>query len=315
MNSVLQCMSNTSDLTKAIKTLVPVRSSGKDQRIFTEFQDLIKQLWRSGNRSANPSEFKQAFSSKHRMYSGSAQQDSQEFLRFFLDSMHNALNTATKAEPITIDDSMSESRKSDLMWIWYSKTEHSVIKDLFAGQLKSTLKCTVCDNTSTNFDPFWDLSLPIPSNTRCKLADCLDLFIKEEVLDGDEMPTCSKCKTRRKCTKSFTIQRFPKILVIHLKRFSETRWSKLTTLVEFPTSESGLKLSPYASTSSNDSSNGYSLYATSNHMGSTAGGHYVAFCKHPNNRRWYEYNDNSVSEASESSLVSSSAYLLFYERV
>lgn len=171
-------------------------------------------MWRPGNRSVNPSEFKMALSSKHRMYSGSAQQDSQEFLRFFLDSLHSALNTAAKAEPITIEDSMSDSRRADLMWNWYSKTENSPIKDLFVGQLKSTLRCTVCDNTSVTFDPFWDLSLPIPSNSRCKLSDCLDQFNKEEILDGDEMPTCSKCKTRRKCTKSFTIQRFPKILVI-----------------------------------------------------------------------------------------------------
>ncbi|XP_063703398.1 ubiquitin carboxyl-terminal hydrolase Usp2 isoform X2 [Culicoides brevitarsis] len=316
MNSVLQCLSHTKELTRGIRALVPVRAAGKDQRIFTEFQKLIKELWTPGNRSVNPSEFKMAFSSKHRMYSGSAQQDSQEFLRFFLDSVHGALNTATKADPITLEDSMSDARKAELMWNWYSKTENSVIKDLFVGQLKSTLKCTECGNTSTTFDPFWDLSVSLPSNTRCKLSDCLDSFIKEEILDGDEMPTCSKCKTRRKSTKSFTIQRFPKILVIHLKRFSETRWSKLTTLVEFPTSEGGLNLEPYASSSNSDSSNGlYSLYATSNHMGSTAGGHYVAFCKHPVSKKWHEFNDNSVTDAPESSLVSSSAYLLFYERM
>lgn len=57
-------------------------------------------------------------------------------------------------------------------------------------------------------------SVPLQSSSRCKLESCLDFFIKEEVLDGDEMPTCSKCKTRRKSTKSFTIQRFPKYLVI-----------------------------------------------------------------------------------------------------
>lgn len=55
---------------------------------------------------------------------------------------------------------------------------------------------------------------------------------------------------------------------LDLKRFSETRWSKLTTLVDFPTNEGGLNLSQYASTSSNDASKAiYSLYATSNHMG------------------------------------------------
>lgn len=60
----------------------------------------------------------------------------------------------------------------------------------------------------------FSVPLPSPSTSRCKIENCLDLFIKEEILDGDEMPTCSKCKTRRKCTKSFTIQRFPKYLVI-----------------------------------------------------------------------------------------------------
>lgn len=121
----------------------------------------------------------------------------------------------------------------------------------------------------------------------------MEFFIKEEVLDGDEMPTCSKCETRRKCTKSFTIQRFPKYLVIRkctffqierfffcawlqlfclfvdLKRFSETRWSKLTNIVEFPTGDRELDMSPYAS-STNSSPATYSLYGISNHMGKFA---------------------------------------------
>lgn len=61
---------------------------------------------------------------------------------------------------------------------------------------------------------FQCVSVSLPTSSRCKLESCLDLFIKEEILDGDEMPTCSKCKTRRKSTKSFAIQRFPKYLAI-----------------------------------------------------------------------------------------------------
>lgn len=117
-------------------------------------------------------------------------------------------------EIIDHDYHCSDNKKADLTWEWYARHENSLIRDLFVGQLKSTLKCTTCGNTSVTFDPFWDLSVPLPSSSRCKLEACLDLFIREEVLDGDEMPTCSKCKTRRKCTKSFTIQRFPKYLVI-----------------------------------------------------------------------------------------------------
>lgn len=49
-----------------------------------------------------------------------------------------------------------------------------------------------------------------------------------------------------------------------LKRFSETRWSKMTNIVEFPTGERELNMAPYAA---NSSSAQYSLYGICNHMG------------------------------------------------
>ncbi|XP_053950485.1 ubiquitin carboxyl-terminal hydrolase Usp2 isoform X1 [Anastrepha ludens] len=314
MNSVIQCLSHTSELTKFLRTYNGSRSaSSKDQQILQEFAKLIREMWTSNVHSVTPMDLKRAFSTKHRMYSDYNQQDAQEFLRFFLDSLHSALNSGVKGEHLKIDDNLSDNKKADLTWEWYSRHENSLVRDLFVGQLKSTLRCTTCGNTSVTFDPFWDLSVSLPSSSRCKLESCLDLFIREEVLDGDEMPTCAKCRQRRRCTKSFTIQRFPKYLVIHLKRFSETRWSKLSNIVEFPTGERELNMASYGS---NPNTNiYYSLYAISNHMGSTAGGHYVALCKHPVSRKWHEFNDNIVSDTlSENNLVSSSAYILFYER-
>lgn len=158
MNSVLQCLSHTNELMRYMKTHANgLRTTTKDQRILAEFAKLIRDMWTPNNRSVTPMEFKSAFSSKYRMYSGSAQQDAQEFLRFFLDALHCALNTGTKGEHLQIDDSLSDNKKADLTWEWYSKSENSVIKDLFVGQLKSTLRCTTCGNTSVTFDPFWDL--------------------------------------------------------------------------------------------------------------------------------------------------------------
>ncbi|XP_022216549.2 ubiquitin carboxyl-terminal hydrolase Usp2 isoform X3 [Drosophila obscura] len=314
MNSVIQCLSHTTELTRFLRTHHGSRSSAtKDQLILFEFAKLIQEMWTTSVHTVTPMDLKRAFSAKHRMYSDYNQQDAQEFLRFFLDSLHSALNSGIKGETLNIDDNLSDNKKADLTWEWYTRHENSLVRDLFVGQLKSTLKCTTCGNTSVTFDPFWDLSVPLPSSSRCKLEACLDLFIREEILDGDEMPTCSKCKTRRKCTKSFTIQRFPKYLVIHLKRFSETRWSKLSNIVEFPTADRDLNMASYGANS--NSNVHYSLYAISNHMGSTAGGHYTALCKHPVSRKWHEFNDNIVSDSvAENFLVSSSAYILFYER-
>lgn len=66
--------------------------------------------------------------------------------------------------------------------------------DLFAGQLRSSLHCSVCSHYSNTFDVFCDLSLPIPkrgSIGEVTLRDCLDLFSQEEKLDKENSPVCS----------------------------------------------------------------------------------------------------------------------------
>lgn len=72
----------------------------------TEFSKLIQEMWTTNVHSVTPMELKRAFSTKHRMYSDYNQQDAQEFLRFFLDSLHSALNSGVKGETLNIDDNL-----------------------------------------------------------------------------------------------------------------------------------------------------------------------------------------------------------------
>lgn len=81
-------------------------SSAKDQKVWTEFCKLIQQMWQPGTKSVNPSDLKMALSNKYRMYSGSAQQDAQEFLRYLLDALHGALNSGGQKISLHIDDDM-----------------------------------------------------------------------------------------------------------------------------------------------------------------------------------------------------------------
>ncbi|GAB6028374.1 hypothetical protein CHUAL_002542 [Chamberlinius hualienensis] len=326
MNSVLQCLSNTRPLMeysvqeKYISD-INVSTSSMKGALIKSFASLLQSMRNddSNNSAVNPQAFKSQIQKFAPRFMGYSQQDAQEFLRYLLQGLHEDVNRlVSKPTPIhtDIDDNLSDNQKASESWRRYLRFDDSKIVDLFVGQLKSTLRCTSCGHTSVTFDPFWDLSLPLPKQSgSVKLQNCFELFTSEEVLNGDEKPTCAKCKTRRKCTKSFSIQKFPKILVIHLKRFSpsEKYRAKLTTTVDFPLYN--LDLSAFAVNSNQSQNCAYNLYGVSNHSGTVFTGHYTAFCKHPYSGDWYDYNDVRVTKVSQNSVVSSEAYVLFYEQV
>lgn len=171
----------------------------------------------------------------------------------------------------------SLDEEAAVAWKRYLQLNDSIITDLFAGMLQSTIECLTCHHKSNSFDPFLDLSVPIyrdPDATSGKggflgsfrtsnpnsgitgadsnkstIEKCLAKFTAEEFLDGDNMYMCEKCRKKRKSLKQLYIYRYPKILVVHIKRFrfSTTRREKLSTDVHFPLS--GLDLSPYISPS------------------------------------------------------------------
>ncbi|CAK7318591.1 Ubiquitin carboxyl-terminal hydrolase 2 [Vulpes lagopus] len=320
MNSILQCLSNTRELRDYCLQRLYMRDLSHSSNVHTalmeEFAKLIQTIWTSSpNDVVSPSEFKTQIQRYAPRFVGYNQQDAQEFLRFLLDGLHNEVNRVTvrpKSNPENLDH-LPDDEKGRQMWRKYLEREDSRIGDLFVGQLKSSLTCTDCGYCSTVFDPFWDLSLPITKRgyPEVTLTDCMRLFTKEDVLDGDEKPTCCRCRARKRCIKKFSIQRFPKILVLHLKRFSESRirTSKLTTFVNFPLRD--LDLREFASENTNHAV--YNLYAVSNHSGTTMGGHYTAYCRSPVTGEWHTFNDSSVTPMSSSQVRTSDAYLLFYE--
>ena len=140
-------------------------------------------------------------------------------------------------EQILDDPDLGPEEKGQQCMEVYLSKDNSFITDLFLGQFRSTLKCSTCSNESVTFEPFWVISVPIPSKKESPtIRDCLEDFVKVETLDGDERPTCERCKERRKCQKWYSVERWPQVLVIHLKRFAPvgSYRSKLTGIVDTP---------------------------------------------------------------------------------
>uniref|UniRef100_A0A4W4HRK3 Ubiquitin carboxyl-terminal hydrolase n=1 Tax=Electrophorus electricus TaxID=8005 RepID=A0A4W4HRK3_ELEEL len=145
------------------------------------------------------------------------------------------------------------------------------------------------------------------------LRECIELFTTMETLGEHDPWYCPTCKKHQQATKKFDLWSLPRILVVHLKRFSYNRcWrDKLDTVVDFPIRDLNMsefvcdpKASPYV----------YDLVAVSNHYGGMGGGHYTAYAKNKSDGKWYYFDDSSVSPASEDQIVTKAAYVLFYQR-
>ncbi|XP_012578051.1 PREDICTED: ubiquitin carboxyl-terminal hydrolase 33 isoform X3 [Condylura cristata] len=146
------------------------------------------------------------------------------------------------------------------------------------------------------------------------LQDCLAAFFARDELKGDNMYSCEKCKKLRNGVKFCKVQKFPEILCIHLKRFRhELMFStKISTHVSFPLE--GLDLQPFLAKDSPAQIVTYDLLSVICHHGNASSGHYIAYCRNNLNNLWYEFDDQSVTEVSESTVQNAEAYVLFYRK-
>uniref|UniRef100_A0A8C5FKY2 Ubiquitin carboxyl-terminal hydrolase n=1 Tax=Gadus morhua TaxID=8049 RepID=A0A8C5FKY2_GADMO len=154
---------------------------------------------------------------------------------------------------------------------------------------------------------------PQKKKTTVALRECIDLFTTMETLGEHDPWYCPTCKKHQQATKKFDLWSLPRLLVVHLKRFSYNRcWrDKLDTVVDFPIRDLDMsefvcdpKAEPYV----------YDLIAVSNHYGGMGGGHYTAYGKNKVDGGWYYFDDSSVSSAKEDQIVTKAAYVLFYQR-
>ncbi|XP_061470411.1 ubiquitin carboxyl-terminal hydrolase 11 [Rhineura floridana] len=150
-----------------------------------------------------------------------------------------------------------------------------------------------------------------------RLQECIELFTTMETLEEENPWYCPTCKKHQLATKKLDLWSLPEILIIHLKRFSYTKFSreKLDTLVEFPIQDldfSDFIIKPQKDT--DPTLYKYDLIAVSNHYGGLRDGHYTTFARNKDTGTWFYFDDSSVSAVSKAQIESKAAYVLFYQR-
>ncbi len=191
MNTSLQCLSNCNILTnyfledtykQFINENNPIGSQGK---LVEAYSELIKHLWYGQEDSIEPYGFKETIGDIRTMFRGYQQQDTQEFLSFLLDGLHEDLNKVLNKpytcpeDDLTFENNIEEFKYYKRLFL---ARNQSLIVDLFYGMFKSTLFCpnSNCLNISNTYDPYAIISLPFTLKTDSKM-NLTVFFIYENV--------------------------------------------------------------------------------------------------------------------------------------
>ncbi|OJT09766.1 Ubiquitin carboxyl-terminal hydrolase 8 [Trametes pubescens] len=306
MNSTIQCLSATVPFSRfftdgrwksAVNMMNPMGTKGN---LANAFANILREMWQGEHGTLSPVPFRRSLCSHAPQFSGSEQHDSQEFLSFLLDGLHEDLNRIlAKPQVVSTPEREAELERlptqiaSEQEWQIYRMRDDSLVVDFFQGQYRNRMECLTCHKTSTTYNTFMYLTLPVPpksGNTKVPLQQCIDAFVKEEVMDKSDAWHCPHCKTLRKATKRLSLSRLPPVLLIHLKRFSAKGpfTDKIETTVEFPLK--GLDLTNYMPPPLPPGVSGgspvqpddpryqnppyrYDLYGVTNHFGSLSTGH------------------------------------------
>ncbi|XP_063302201.1 ubiquitin carboxyl-terminal hydrolase 38-like [Pelobates fuscus] len=225
MNSVLQSLFMATDFRSRVLSL---NLKGCNS-LMKKLQKLFNILAYSKREAYTPLKF--FIASRPPWFSSFSQEDSSEYLRFLLNSLHEEeriqfLSSETAANALVTEVPPQESSQSTS----WGKDEKTIIQHMFEGKLQTNICCQTCKNISQKTEAFTDLSLGFPPsliNTGIKehqktfsVNDMFSHFLAPEILDGDNCYQCGNCASLQKAEKTVQIMEEPEYLILNLLRFS-----------------------------------------------------------------------------------------------
>lgn len=298
--------------------------------IFNIFNIYFK---RKNNNNINLKNIKNILAHYNDMYDDNSQQDASETLNFILDRIH-----IEQERKIIIDINYDYINNNHIIinGLNYIKNSYSIITKIFTTIYNNTSTCPLCNYTSNRIEinNILDLELyvnidkinkllssnpninenkkKIITNTlllkmKTSLDDCLNNFIKDEILDDANKLLCSNCNNYVNAIKKINIIIPPIILIISIKKYNGN--NKKKNLVHFPLYN--FHINQYMNTDVKYIKDYYyDLIGIVNQIGDINYGHYFSFLKQ--NNEWFCVNDERISKINEDDVITNNAYMLFY---
>uniref|UniRef100_H3CWM9 ubiquitinyl hydrolase 1 n=1 Tax=Tetraodon nigroviridis TaxID=99883 RepID=H3CWM9_TETNG len=291
LNSTVQCLTYTPPLANYLLSKEHSRTCHQSGFcMICVMQNHIIQAFANTGNAIKPVSFIRDLKKIARHFRFGSQEDAHEFLRYTIDAMQKAC--------------LSGYPKLDRQ-----TQATTLVHQIFGGYLRSRVKCSICKSVSDTYDPYLDIAVEI--RQAANIVRALELFVKPDVLSGENAYMCAKCKKKVPATKRFTVHRTSNVLTVSLKRFANFSGGKITKDVGYP---EFLNIRPYMSQSSGEPVM-YGLYAVLVHSGySCHAGHYYCYVK-ASNGQWYQMNDSLVHSSNIKVVLNQQAYVLFYLRI
>ena len=225
MNSTLQSLSNTNELTEYFLNEYELDESNNEKKMSNEYYKLIKNLWNKDNNKKpfSPNEFKEVLSELNPLFKGIAANDSKDLVNFLLQRIHSELNVIkNENNPNNIDfnNSIFEQINRNVVlqkfFIEYNMNYNSIISKLFYGIFETQSKCFGCQIIKYNFQVFNYIEFPLEKvnqycfrngkrnnfnfiqnnnvNPDIDIYECFEYYSIIETMSGDNQMYCNICK-------------------------------------------------------------------------------------------------------------------------
>lgn len=326
LNSCIQVLNQSYELIEVLNSnkIKKYYKNIPDIKILLEWNEL-RELMSVNDGTVSPNKFiynihNIAIEKNRELFTGYVQNDLTEFLLFMIECIHNSI---CRERNISIHGNI-ESQNDEiaiecfkLLKDVFSK-EYSEIVDLFYGITVNEIY-SLDNKIRHNIKPaiFFMIDLPLPlfstEQEEPSIYDCFDLYLKDEVLSGENAWLNEKNNEKEDIIKKMKFWKLPKILVITLQRFSHDGGRKINNNITFPLDD--LDLSKYTINYLNECMI-YECYGICNHFGNYTGGHYTSLVKNASNE-WVHYNDCSLEKIDgnpASKIITPYAYCLFYRK-
>ena len=352
INSTLQCLSQTKDLTKyflnkkyedrIINNNIALNNKN-DSQLAPVYLELIQKLWEiNGNKKYSPNKFNNTLYNISSIFKNAKSVGPKDLVVFILEQLHKELKKVINNDNLNNAQNLNQYNQISAFNYFFNdfKNNTSIISDIFFGVNETTTMCLNCKTIFSqkglnipicyDFGNFYFLSFPLEEIRNMKmnnsfnqsvqtinfnvlnLNDCFCYNQKSEYFTGENQNFCNICKLYYDSFFNSKIYVSPNVLILILDR----RIENISDIKVYFTET--IDITQFVLCKESNSQLIYELYGVISEVNQDGSSqHFIASCKSPINNKWYKYDDTVVTPISnvQSEVIGfGNPYILFYQK-